>query len=805
MTAQNSTGNFSKFGTYYLYKLRTLRPLIILNSIFSLLSYPLLAGFLIPYLHTAKAVSEYRENSQLDYSSLYNSDNAFRKLSDAEELLGGLSVMAMIICCIMLCAIFVMSFVMIRKSFRWLHNKTIVDMDYSLPVSDDTRFCGDLLATMTGCLVPHLLAIGIGRFITLFRPALDDDIEEFIFKSGVIDKLMFTGVFACIMLMAYVLFVVAICGRKAETGLYPIVITVAVPIIHAVCLWISYSNVYGYSFGESMSDFNSLSYTSPFGFLFMSIAYAVSFLGEAEEFALPLFRAAYGIPAILVTLGLFVAAYFLIKYRRAERVGQPFAFSAVKFIIPAIVTFTVVSPFMGVIFMLKKEEESYSYSTNYQGFVIAMIIVTFVMYIIMELISGKGFRRFHVTLLKYAATMGLSVLICFGLHNAQGFGTANYVPNPDKVQSVEFTLRKEGTSYAYFSSTVYEPENIEAITEAHKALPKTADDISYTRRINLEYLMKNGDTVVRSYTLTKSQYNDWMDAVLTSEAYYNELAEDYTRYWLNNHKTVTAVEIDIAGYEQKIPVHFTTEEFLEQLKADCDNADFEQLYGNEMGEAFNIHLIYEEGYYGQYIAVRDWMTNTIAFLEENGVTLVKVEEEVSTLPLNCSTAFLVQGRGDTYFDPVYGFIMNGDKSLGSDMLEMYGFSDVISITETGLEEEELPPYYDTDPDYLDPEYEEYYEAKTEAAAVDAIIVDYDCIKLDAQSKEIAQLSDWIVRNYEYGLPLTYDEEYVYTVVFVTANNANEYLNSDDRQGEYTYYVLPEFYEQADALFKQLSH
>ena len=83
MTAQNSTGNFSKFGTYFLYKLRTLRPLIILMGIFSLLSYPLLTGFLVPYMHATVKANEYREQSGYDIDIW--SDQTYVQLSDMED------------------------------------------------------------------------------------------------------------------------------------------------------------------------------------------------------------------------------------------------------------------------------------------------------------------------------------------------------------------------------------------------------------------------------------------------------------------------------------------------------------------------------------------------------------------------------------------------------------------------------------------------------------------------------------------------------------------------------------------------
>jgi hypothetical protein len=170
MTALSSTGNFSKFGTYFLYKLRTLRPMIILNGIFALLSYPLVGGILVPYAANYVELEALREqlrqtDSYLQYGYSYYEDPAYQVLRDRADVLEGLLVMAVIIGVIMLIGMFIMSYGILAKSFRWLYRKTSVDMDYSLPVSDDTRFFGDLLASFAGSLVPHLIAIFTGSIL----------------------------------------------------------------------------------------------------------------------------------------------------------------------------------------------------------------------------------------------------------------------------------------------------------------------------------------------------------------------------------------------------------------------------------------------------------------------------------------------------------------------------------------------------------------------------------------------------------------------------------------------------------------
>ena len=58
----------------------------------------------------------------------------------------------------------------------------------------------------------------------------------------------------------------------------------------------------------------------------------------------PIFRPEFGIPALLVTLACFAGAYFLIKYRRAERVGMPYVYKGMGLVIPGIVIFAITVP-----------------------------------------------------------------------------------------------------------------------------------------------------------------------------------------------------------------------------------------------------------------------------------------------------------------------------------------------------------------------------------------------------------------------------------------------------------------------------
>jgi len=94
-----------------------------------------------------------------------------------------------------------------------------------------------------------------------------------------------------------------------------------------------------------------------------------------------------------VTLACFAGAYFLIKYRRAERVGMPYVYKGMGLVIPGIVIFAITVPVSYFISINVRGQEDtmdyYSFTqNNIPGMIIGTIISTFILYIIMELIDA---------------------------------------------------------------------------------------------------------------------------------------------------------------------------------------------------------------------------------------------------------------------------------------------------------------------------------------------------------------------------------------------------------------------------------
>ncbi len=783
MTARSSTGNFSKFGTYFLYKLRNLRPLIILNSIFALLSYPFVGGILVPFaanqMEIERYTSQYYSDNVLHMSDIWSTPE-YQVLRDKEGVLEGLLIMAIIIGIIMLVALFIMSNTIIIKNFRWLYSKTVVDMDYSLPVSDDTRFFGDLLSGFAGSLVPHLIAILTGS--VLWRVAIStfadgitspEEAEEYkqILGSLIPEQIMYTGLFSCVMFMAFTLFVMSVCGRRAETGIYSYVLTGAVTVIHFICMLIVMTNVYGLDYyGLEMRELFAVSSTSPLGLIFVTIYYLFGASGEISEFAAPLFRPAYGIVAVLITVALFVLAYFLIRKRRAERVGSPFVFGVVKAVIPAVVTFAVVAPFMWVVFGAMRDAEEYSYEPEMTGLVVAMFIVTFVLYIIMELISGKGFRKFHITLLKYIVTMAVSVGICFGLYASNGFGIASYVPDAEDVQEVSIGIGGWNND-EYLNASVEDLESIKLITDMHKEIPKRDQGLERyeSNYFRVDYSLKDGTDVSRYYLITEEQYIDFMKRTATPEIFYATVHRNQDFEYAD---TITEIHLRITDRNwEPHEVDITYKEFFETYRKDCDGVTFEKAYclGEDMYFT-EIEIYYNRDYgyemsssvlQSKYVKVYSWMENTIALLAENGI------KDIFSIDISgFESAFLVEYDADAYLeaDVAALFMMTGDNTATEEQLEYYGYP--AGYIYEG-DQEDTPYVYDDDKKIT----VEYYHDSIQ-------VVDYRVIRLDMDDPDLPKL---LTNTSPYASRL-YDTDKFYGVALVGTETFAEFLDAQSEKG-----------------------
>mgnify|MGYP004463136343 CR=1 FL=1 len=657
MTAQSSAnGVFYKFLPYYRNKLRNLRPQLIMSIIFGVLSYPLVAGIFIPMCQAyARNARFWDIVAAQDYEPSTAEYIAYEAAGRDLRLWESLTVTAMLIGLLCLMGIFVFTFVTTVKSFRYLYNKSVVDMDYSLPVSHETRFFGDLAAVFTVNILPHLASILLGVILFQFC-----DKPEFTATADVLDMIIpaaFTGLFACIMEVALTLLMLSFCGRMAEACIYPILVNFAIPMIHCMGLSLIESGVYGSvvetsAWGMTAGSLYPMTASSPLGMIIMTF-YSMATNDHVENISdiAPIFRPEYGIPALLVTLACIAGAYFLIKYRRAERVGMPYVYKGMGLVIPGVVIFAVTVTMGCTVASIVRGnyEDYYSYTPDISGIIIGTVIATFIMYIIMDLISGRGFRKFYLTAAKWAGTLGASVLICLLLNLSNGFGAANYVPAPSSVKLVSVSyMDHDDFSWEIgnfkFTANSGDTELLELANHIHSEIPKHADDsIEKKYSISVEYTLKDGRELARFYYVTKELYDDVRSQMLIPEAWFKSRCGNVEDYAKDGFRidSMQFVGGDQAAY------NVDTDAFIEAYRQDCQKITFDFVQNNSAwkGDRVKITMLkYNSdevhGYEWEYLMVYDWMDNTVSLLNGYGISL---EDQFD--PENYGSAFIIEGNG----------------------------------------------------------------------------------------------------------------------------------------------------------------
>jgi len=657
MTARSSKSKCGRIFAYLGHKLRSLRTLTILNSIFALLSYPLVLLAGLPFMHNEERKTAFRESC-----SDYWNYNEYIELENASEILEGLFICSIVVCFLMLAAMFIMSYVIPGKAFRWLYNKTVVDMDYALPVSDNTRFFGDLAAGSIASFVPHILAIGAASGLFFLLPFGDMTRQEVITIFWACMQVVLTGLVSCIMFMASSLLVMSLCGRAVEARIMPFVINGAIVIVHVAAIALMTRGMYGYS-NNGDFEFRSIASTSPLGLLLYTLISLTSTASEFETYRLAMFHADVYIPLIIVTVLFFAGAYILVRCRRAERVGSPYVFKAARHIVPSAVMFMIVTLFSLIVLPESGDLKEIDFA-GFTGLFVAMCILSFVVFIIMELISGKGFSRFHITAARYGITLAVSMLVCLGIYSFGGLAFERYVPAAEDVERayLRLELSNYGEEYEgfYYTRTV-DRKAIEGAVKAHEHFANEgSDDGKY--RFACDFDLKGGSTLSRRYYCSEEEYRAAMDAILTPGFYYEKEFEsrfDYVmQYYGTENKDVERVirwiSIDDAWIEVNVPLS----EFAEAFREDCENVSYDNMWGKN-AEYYPAVIKVEvtgntddgEEYFTTdevYFDIYTWHKNTLSLIEKYSGKdpIVQVSKNSGFALLRIPTSeFVAQGSG----------------------------------------------------------------------------------------------------------------------------------------------------------------
>lgn len=552
-------------------------------------------------------------------------------------------------------------------SFSCLHNKSVVDMRLSLPLTSAQRFFSNFLSGFAVYVVPFLAAqvislLGMAYgFIfmegrTFERQAgykggelFYDEYECIYFREAMpmLLKLIASGILVMLMLYTVTVLVTVCCGNKFESIAYTILINIMIPLTVYLVFQSMFQDLYGVDVSNIVMGI--IMFTSPAGGIAAAVGMAVGSDSLVSNFSMNYL--VWGICYFLITAGIGAGAFFLYKKRRAEQVSKPFVFKLLYYIISTAVIFCIYSVFY------------------YDDIgIVPAILTTVIVYVILEVAANRGFRKIWLSLIKYAGVMATSVLIIFAAQETEGFGMVTRVPDISKVKYVElnyggfygmfrlpYEYTKDGRVIDFLEFN--ESENIETIISVHKNVISDENRIERSARpgnsVEIRYHLKSGGTMVRRYSNTPAEVAEMLGRLDLTDEYKTQLAEMYKNKILTAKNNYINMREYNPEYTSKLQFYLSeaTQDYLGESDAILINKLIDRDFFEQLAEAYakDIMNITEENYYRSSakniyrFEIRNGMSfelnvpetfdNTLELLEYFGFNIFK-KENLTDMELN---------------------------------------------------------------------------------------------------------------------------------------------------------------------------
>lgn len=451
-------------------------------------------------------------------------------------------------------------------SFKCLHDKSVVDMKLSLPLNNTQRFFSNFLSGLFTYLAPFLAAqvlsvllCGYGLLFmdgrTFYRITYDYSgsvtrpvevpyiCDIFGQAMPVLLKLIVGGTLCMLMLYVITVLITICCGSKFEAIAYTILINVLIPTTILCVFYSMYENLYGIDAGTIA--LKVMLYISVAGGIVATTDWASQgdMLYSEEIF----FN--HGVWLLVFTLiiaALFALSFFLYRKRRAEQVSKPFVFKLAYYIVVTCAMFCIIS-----------------LSMTEGGDLIPTIIISGIIYMIFEVVTNRGFKKFWLSAIKYAATFIAVVAVITIGEKTDGFGAVQRVPSASAVKSIELDYSGFYGDFvrAYDYSTgkplpayiIRDKENIETVINAHQAIIDFYNEhrdyydgygyynasenfVTNGYDLTITYHLKTGGSFTRTYYGYSARPAEILTAIDLSEEYRKQAAENYREYILNAEK-----------------------------------------------------------------------------------------------------------------------------------------------------------------------------------------------------------------------------------------------------------------------------
>lgn len=548
------------------------------------------------------------------------------------------------------------------KSFDCLHKRSVVDMKFSLPLSSSQRFIADFLSGLFSYLAPFLLTQLFSVLLAAYGLAFMEGKRFDVFAEGhyshaivcdyftdvmhMLLQLIICGTLIMLMFYTITVFVTVCSGSKIEAIIYSLLVNSVIPSALYFSFYSATYDLYGIYGTDTGTDGMFFLVTSAAG----GLAY---FLDWFDDY----YYSSYcdtGMWAVLYLTVTFIyglTAFLLYKKRRAEQVSKPFAFKIVYYIF-------ISSLILGIYSLFYYEEIS----------MIPMLIASGVVYMVLEVVTNRGFRRFWLSVIKYGATVGGSALLILLIRRTDGFGMVQAVPPDWAISSVYINYNGYYSDFKGYYLDFDEPENIRIITDTHKALIRnynqhkkdhhngelSKNTAVKSSSIHIYYTLKGGFVIERWYSFLNREASETLRQIdLTNEyktqvaSYYDDFIRNFYSHGIEEKlEKLSPAELD--EYEQKHRAYVSPGGAAVRQEDIVENgisrvALYKSGFYDRLADAYSkdIMNITEENFYrsdlkneyilSQYqyndsIYIPESFSNTIEILEQYGFRLPRIEE-----------------------------------------------------------------------------------------------------------------------------------------------------------------------------------
>lgn len=380
----------------------------------------------------------------------------------------------------------------------FIYKRNASDLYFSFPLTRTQLIFSKITASFITTAIPLFLGYTAYGIMICFNSWMGSFVQLLYFLLNTLVVMLVCSSFSLIFIVS--------AGSMFDMTLSLVGVNVALLIIGSIYENILNVTLLGYS---SNSTQTAVMYTlSPYYLCVSGFADACGFVKHGiSEQSIDFF-----IRSIIYTALFTAVAVLLFKYRKSEKGESAYAYKFMYFLCSMLAGICG-GYFVGILFCANIKSV---------WFWIFMTAGSLIVAAIFGLITNRGLKGIGISLLTGAAAAIMTVLVSvIGITGA--FGYEKRIPKTDEIKSSSVYIFGEGIEF--------ETDNSSVITDLHRAIigrnAATDDSASgiATKRIHIEYSLKNGDIFSRTYQADTSKIKDELQKIYKSEDRIRQIKE----------------------------------------------------------------------------------------------------------------------------------------------------------------------------------------------------------------------------------------------------------------------------------------